>query len=120
MAEKDPRDYRGGVREPADAKGGEDSWADTEGVVPREMLDDPGPPPPERAQDAQALGDAVRGEVTDRDPADDAIDRAGGDRADATTHGGAQSDVEDLEEGRPVSRVDAQTLAAQTDEVGGH
>jgi hypothetical protein len=86
MAEKDPRDYRGGVREPSDAKGGEESWADTEGVVPRDMVDDPGAPPPERAEDDQALSDDALGEVTDRDPADSAIDREGGDQADATTY----------------------------------
>ncbi len=117
MATDDPRDYRGGVHEPADAKGGE---ADNEGIVPREMLDDPGPPPPERATDEQALGDAVQGGITDRDPTDDAIDPHGGDQADATTHGDAQADVEALEEGKPVSRVDQQKLASQTDEVAGH
>jgi hypothetical protein len=120
MAEKDPRDYRGGVHEPPDAKGGADSGADTEGVVPRELLDDPGAPPPERAGDDQALGDAALGKVTDRDPTDDAIDHSGGDQADATTQGGSGADVEDLEEGKPVSRVDQQQLASETDEVASH
>ena len=120
MAEKDPRDYRGGVREPADAKGGTETWADTEGVVPREMVDDPGAPPPERAGDDQALGDAALGAVTDKDPTDDAIDRSSGDEADATTVGGSGADVEDLEEGKPVSRVDQQQLASESDEVASH
>jgi hypothetical protein len=84
MAEQDPREYRGGVKEPADAKGGEESWADNEGVVPRDMIDDPDAPPPERDED-QALSDRALGEVTDRsDPGEDNIDREGGDGADAT------------------------------------
>jgi hypothetical protein len=120
MAEKDPREYRGGAHEPADAKGGTDTWADTEGVVPREMVDDPGAPPPERADDDQALSDAALGAVTDKDPTDDAIDHASGDEADATTIGGAGADVEDLEEGKPVSRVDQQQLASESDEVASH
>jgi hypothetical protein len=86
MAETDPREFRGGVHEPSDAKGGEDTWADNEGVVPRELLDDPGAPPPERDQD-QALSDRALGVVTDRsDPSEDNIDREGGDQADATTY----------------------------------
>ncbi len=120
MAEKDPRDYRGGVREPADAKGGPDTGAHTDGVVPREMVDDPGAPPPERQGDEQALGDAALGNVTDKDPTDDAIDRSGGDEADATRLGGAGADVEDLEEGKPVSRVDQQQLASESEDVASH
>ena len=85
MDKTDPREFRGGVHEPADAKGGEDTWADNEGVVPRELLDDPDAPPAERDED-QALSDAALGEVTDRSsPAEDNIDREGGDQADATT-----------------------------------
>ena len=42
MAEQDPREYRGGVKEPSDTKGGEDTAADNEGIVPRDMIDDPG------------------------------------------------------------------------------
>ncbi len=92
MAEQDPRDYRGGVHEPADAKGGERSGADNEGVVPRELLDDPGAPPPERDQ-SQALSDDALGEVTDRsDPSQDSIDREGGDQADATSTGARAAD----------------------------
>jgi hypothetical protein len=82
MAEgtEDPRDYRGGVHEPADAKGGA---ADNEGIVPREMLDDP---PPQENADEQTLKDDVMGEVTG-DPSDEehTIDRTAGDQADATT-----------------------------------
>lgn len=115
MTEKDPRDYRGGVREPADAKGGSDSWADNEGIVPREMVDDPGAPPPERAGDDQALSDRALGEVTDRDPTDDSIDREGGDQADATSFSGTGGDVEetkeDLQEGKPVSWVQGANVA---------
>jgi hypothetical protein len=81
MAKQDPRDYRGGVHEPPDAKGGSETWADTEGIVPREMVDEP---TADTSADAQELGDAVTGEVTDRDPTDTAIDTAGGDHADAT------------------------------------
>lgn len=116
MAEstQDPREYRGGVREPEDAKGGQDSWADTEGVVPREMLDDP---PPQENADDQDLKDAAMGEVTDHDHTGDAIDKSAGDQADATRDGGTGEDVEDLEAGKPISRVDQPNLRAQTDEV---
>jgi len=107
MAEKDPREYRGGVHEPSDAKGGEDSWADTEGVVPREMVDDPGAPPPEREGDDQALSDRSLGQVSDQDPTDDSIDRSGGDHADATDHSGTGGPVEELKEdiaeGKPTT-----------------
>jgi hypothetical protein len=72
----DPREYRGGVREPEDAKG---NWADNEGVVPREMIDDTG----EEPSDPQALKDPVQGEVTGEDQGD--IDTHAGDEADATT-----------------------------------
>ena len=114
MAEstQDPREYRGGVREPDDAKGG--AGADTEGVVPREMLDDP---PPQENAGEQDLKDAAMGEVTGHDHAGEAIDKSGGDEADATTQGGTGEDVEDLEEGKPISRVDQPNLRAQTDEV---
>jgi hypothetical protein len=83
MAESsdDPREYRGGVREPEDAKGGQESWADNEGVVPREMVDDVGP---EQAGE-QDLKDAAMGEVTDHDHTGEAIDKSAGDDADATT-----------------------------------
>jgi hypothetical protein len=89
MAEstEDPREYRGGVREPQDAKGGEDSWADSEGVVPREMIDDV---PPEDAGE-QDLKDAAMGEVTDHDHTGEAIDKSGGDDADATNSDSAES-----------------------------
>jgi hypothetical protein len=76
---EDPREFRGGVREPEDAKG---NWADNEGVVPREMLDDP---PPQDGADDQALKDDVMGEVTGHDHEDVSVDRTAGDEADATT-----------------------------------
>jgi hypothetical protein len=117
MAEKDPRDYRGGVHEPPDAKGGEESGADTEGVVPRDMLDDPGAPPPERAGDDQALSDAALGEVTDRDPTDDSIDHSGGDEADATSHSGTGANAaevkEEMEEGEAAPWPQAANVARE-------
>ena len=70
MAEQDPREYRGGVSE-----GGE-------GGVPREMVDEP---TADTSADDNQLGDAVQGEVTDKDPQDSAIDESGGDDADATS-----------------------------------
>jgi hypothetical protein len=111
MAERepDPREYRGGVREPEQAKAG----ADTEGIVPREMIDDP---PPQDTSDPQALKDEALGEVTDHSHTDEAIDKDAGDEADATTDGGTGVGVEEVEEGKPISRVDAPNLAAQTDE----
>jgi hypothetical protein len=113
MAEQDPREYRGGVKEPDEAKGGPDSWADNEGVVPREMIDDP---PPQETSDPQTLKDASLGEVTDQEHTDEAIDKSAGDEADATTHGGTGTGVEDVEEDKPISRVDAPNLRAQTDD----
>ena len=90
MAEstQDPREYRGGVREPEEAKGGPETWADTEGVVPREMLDDP---PPQEDPDEQDLKDAAMGEVTDHDHTGEAIDKSAGDAADATESDSAES-----------------------------
>jgi hypothetical protein len=75
MTESDPREYRGGVREP-DTSGGGD-----EGVVPREMVDEP---TADTSPDENQLGDAVQGQVTDKDPHDSAIDESQGDQADAT------------------------------------
>ena len=75
MAESDPREYRGGVREPNTEGQGD------EGVVPREMVDEP---TADTSADDNQLGDAVQGEVTDKDPQDSAIDESGGDNADAT------------------------------------
>jgi hypothetical protein len=116
MADQDPRKYRGGVQEPADAKG-EDSWADNEGVVPREQLDDPGAPPPERDQD-QSLSDASLGEVTDRsDPDQDNIDHSQGDEADATrisgTGANAQEVKEEMQEGEAVPWVQGANVARE-------
>jgi hypothetical protein len=75
MAEQDPREYRGGVREPQEGGQGD------EGIVPREMVDEP---TADTSPEANELGDAVQGQVTDRDPHDSAIDESGGDDADAT------------------------------------
>ncbi len=80
MAEQDPREYRGGVREPEDAKG---DWADNEGIVPREMVDEP--PSEEEQADPHALTSDMTGEVTGHDHAGEKIDLSGGDEADATT-----------------------------------
>jgi hypothetical protein len=111
MAEQDPREYRGGVQEPEEAKQGN---AD-EGIVPREMVDDPGAPPPEREQD-QALSDSSMGQVTDRsDPSQDNIDHSGGDEADATSHSGTGGNVaevkEEMQEGEAVPWVQGANVA---------
>ena len=74
MAESDPRDYRGGVHESGEGKG-------NEGIVPREMVDEP---TADTSPGNHELGDAVQGEVTERDPHDSRIDESGGDNADAT------------------------------------
>lgn len=116
MPEQDPRDYRGGAHEPADAKGAE-TWADNEGVVPREMVDEPGEPPPERTGDDQALSDASLGGVTDRDPQDDNIDRQSGDEADATSYSGTGANAaevkEQMQEGEPVPWPQAANVARE-------
>jgi hypothetical protein len=75
MAEQDPREYRGGVREPQEGGQGD------EGIVPREMVDEP---TADTSPEANELGDAVQGQVTDKDPHDSGIDESGGDEADAT------------------------------------
>jgi hypothetical protein len=102
MAERteDPRAYRGGVREPADAKG---DWADNEGVVPREELDDL---PPQDTSDPQVLKDEVMGEVTgDPTDGDHQIDPSSGDNADATRDDSAHTDT---------VHTDPATLAGRT------
>jgi len=117
MAEQDPREYRGGVQEPEEAKQGNAN----EGVVPREMVDEPGSPPTEREQD-QALSDSSLGEVTDRsDPSQDNIDPHGGDEADATSHSGTGGNVaevkEEMQEGEAVPWVQGANVAgADTNE----
>ncbi|HEV2774140.1 MAG TPA: hypothetical protein VGV90_00970 [Solirubrobacteraceae bacterium] len=75
MAEADPREYRGGVREPDESGQGD------EGLVPREMVDEP---TADTSAENNELVDSVQGQVTDKDPQDSAIDTAGGDEADAT------------------------------------
>lgn len=99
---EDPREFRGGVREPADAKG---NWADNEGVVPREMTDDDGLPPQEGA-DEQTLKDDVMGEVTGHEHADEAGDPSAGDEADVTRDDSANTDT--------VRTDPAPTTAART------
>jgi len=85
MAEntEDPREYRGGVHEPEEAKGGQGN----EGIVPREMIDDL---PPEDAGD-QDLKDAAMGQTTDHDHTGEEIDKSAGDEADATESDSAES-----------------------------
>jgi hypothetical protein len=85
---QDPREYRGGVREPEDAKGGQESWADNEGVVPREMLDDDDVSEPTGEQD---LKSGAMGQVTGDDHTGEAIDKSAGDHADATESDSAES-----------------------------
>jgi hypothetical protein len=84
---EDPREYRGGVREPEETKGGQETWADTEGVVPREMIDDTGDEP----SGEQDLKDAARGDVTGHEHTDEGIDQSAGDEADATESDSAES-----------------------------
>lgn len=100
MAEADPREYRGGVREP-DTDGQGD-----EGIVPREMVDEP---TAETSPDANELGDAVQGQVTDKDPNDSAIDESGGDDADATKGqtGRTADSPEELTDDNTKSKWDA-------------
>ncbi|HEV2787048.1 MAG TPA: hypothetical protein VGV67_11700 [Solirubrobacteraceae bacterium] len=117
MAEQaDPRKYRGGAHEPAEAKG-EGTWADNEGVVPREMVDEPEGPPPERAGDEQAVSDSYLGGLTDRDAQDDDIDRGRGDAADATSYSGTGGNVEEvkeeMQEGEPAPWPQAANVARE-------
>jgi hypothetical protein len=74
----DPQKFRGGVEEPAEAKGGAPG-----GVVPREMVDEPtSSPSDEQELKDESLGGFATEEATEQVP------RAGGDDADATTDGG--------------------------------
>lgn len=114
MAEQDPRTYRGGVHEAGDAKGG----VAEDGVVPRDMVDEPGSAPPERADDEQALSDRSLGQVTDRsDPSQDNIDPEGGDEADATSYSGTGGNVaetkEQMHEGEPAPWPQAANVARE-------
>lgn len=86
--------------------------------MPREELDKPDAPPPERDQ-SQALSDDSLGQVTDRsDPSQDNIDRSGGDEADATSHSGTGANAgevrEQMEEGEPVPWPQAANIARET------
>ena len=100
MAEADPREYRGGVREP-DTEGQGD-----EGVVPREMVDEP---TADTSADDNQLVDSVQGQVTDKDPHDSAIDTSGGDEADATQGqtGRTADSPEELTDDNTKSKWDA-------------
>ena len=114
MAEQDPRTYRGGVHEAGDAKGG----VAEDGVVPRDMVDEPGSAPPERADDEQALSDRSLGQVTDRsDPSEDNIDSEGGDDADATSYSGTGANAaevkEQMHEGEPAPWPQAANVARE-------
>lgn len=108
MAETDPREYRGGVREPQQGGGGD------EGIVPREMVDEP---TAATSSDNNELGDAVQGQVTDRDPHDSAIDESGGDAADATSHSGTGANAaevkQEMQEGEPVPWPQAANVARE-------
>ena len=77
-----------------------------------------GAPPPERADDDQALSDASLGQVTDRsDPSEDSIDHSGGDEADATSHSGTGANAaeikEEMKEGEAVPWVQAANVARE-------
>lgn len=108
MAEADPREYRGGVREPR-----QDGQGD-EGIVPREMVDEP---TADTSPDANQLGDAVQGEVTDKDPHDSGIDESGGDEADATKGqtGRTADSADELTDDNTKSKWDAGANASLGD-----
>ena len=113
--ERDPREFRGGAHEPEEVKGGPDSWADTEGVVPREMLDEPAP----ESDDPQAQGDAALGEFADRPATDDNFDSNEGDEADAAkqqTGAAATETKEEMDKDQPVSWVQGANVAREQEE----
>lgn len=84
MAEQDPREYRGGFRDPEKERG------DEEGGVPREMIDEA--KAREDTGDDQALQSVITGRASDS-PSADSADRTGGDEADATSHGRTAADA---------------------------
>jgi len=107
-----PSEQRGGTTpgdEEARAKG---EWAASaqEGVVPAELGGSDAPE--EMLEDAPGMSDAALGRTTGSDePAtDDGIDRAAGDRADATTQGGA-----DVPEGAEPDLKDITAAARKAD-----
>lgn len=108
MAEADPREYRGGVREPQ-----QDGQGD-EGIVPREMVDEP---TADTSPDANELGDAVQGQVTDKDPQDSAIDESGGDQSDAAKGqtGRTADSADELTDDNTKSKWDAGANASLGD-----
>ena len=85
MAEQDPREYRGGFRDP------EKEGGDEEGGVPREMIDEA--QAREDTGDDQALQSAITGRAADSSSADFSAERTGGDEADATSHGDTGADA---------------------------
>lgn len=113
--EQDPRKFRGGVHEPDDAKG-EDSWADNEGVVPREMLDERNETP----DGGHELGNPVQGQVTDRAPDDTPLSNQPAEEGTATEHSGtganAQKTKEEMDQDEPVSWVQGANVARENPE----
>lgn len=84
MAEQDPRETRGGFRDP------EKEGGDEEGGVPREMIDEA--KAREDTGDDEGLQSAITGRASDS-PSADSVERTGGDEADATSHGGTGADA---------------------------
>ncbi len=85
MAEQDPRELRGGFRDPEKERG------DEEGGVPREMIDET--KARDDTGDDQALQSVITGGAGDSRSADFSGDRTGGDEADATSHDDAGADA---------------------------
>lgn len=83
MAEQDPREYRGGFRDPEKEDG------DEEGGVPREMIDEA--KAREDTGDDQELQSLITGRASDSSSAH-SVERTGGDEADATSHGATGAD----------------------------
>lgn len=84
MAEQDPREYRGGFRDPEKADG------DEEGGVPRELIDEA--KAREDTGDDQELQSVITGRASDS-PSADSVERTGGDEADTTSHDGTGADA---------------------------
>lgn len=115
MAEgQDPREYRGGVHEPDEAKG-EETWADNEGVVPREMLDEDEP----GSDDPQALNDSSLGQVTDRADQDTPVSQQDqeGEAEEQQTGAAASETKEEMDKDQPVSWVQGANVAREDEEA---
>jgi hypothetical protein len=78
----DPQTYRGGVEEPADAKGGAPG-----GLVPRDLVDEE---PSAKADEQEMSDDALGGWAAEE--SEHQVPRDGGDNADATRDGGPDPD----------------------------